>query len=128
MAQGGFASTQSVTTLARLMRQQQQQMATADAIQHAAAVAMSCARSHMAVGVTTALLVIGTSQDITVTWPGNAFVNDQYEVDIIPTGNPTGAACTKLSQTANTVTVRVTATALLAIGTQFLVYGATNFA
>jgi hypothetical protein len=81
-------------------------------------------RSHMAVGATTGVaIIIGGSQDVTVNWPGNGFMRTDYEVDIIPTGLLGKGSWSVIAQDESTVTVRVTATVLITIGTQFLVYG-----
>jgi len=123
----GFASSQSLAALQRVVSAMRQQTTSMEAQQQTAAAAMAGARSHLAVGITTAVLLVGASQDVVVTWPNGGFPTAVYEVDIIPTGMPSSGSCMLIAQTSSAVTVRVTATALLALGTQFLVYGATNF-
>jgi phosphate/sulfate permease len=124
MAQGGFASTQSVTTLARLMRQQQQQMTSMGLAQDGA---LATSRTHLAVGAVAGIAIaLGGSQDVVVTWPGSGFTTADYCVEIVPTGILGKGSCSVVAQDESTVTVRITAAVLIAVGTQFMVLGTTN--
>lgn len=106
-----------------------------------AAILMGGQRSALGLGASTAILAIGASGDVVVAWPPNADGTDRfqdpnqpdgvsldYEVDIVPTGLLNKGNVAVVTQTTSTVTVRITATVLLGIGTQFIVYGRTPLA
>lgn len=78
--------------------------------------------SHLVGGKTDISLIVGGTDDVTVTWPGGGFPTDQYVAEGVPIS--TGiTAITIVSQTATTVTVRVTAGLALGLGAPFVVYG-----
>lgn len=85
-------------------------------------------RCHLALARTTVLIGVGGTSPVTVLWPGDAFADAggnliPYGVEILPTGLVTLGTATELSHDALSVTVNVTATVLIAVGTQFIVHG-----
>lgn len=76
---------------------------------------------RLAGGTLLALLGLGLSVDITITWPTPMPV-DVYAVDVIPLALLGKATAVPLTQTAADVTIRVTASVLVAAGSQFLVF------
>lgn len=113
----------------------------ADSWQANAEAVMLAQRSAMALGATGVSILLGGTADVVVSWPDNEDGTDRfqdpntsagiplpYEVDIVATGLLGKGTYVVLSQTTSTVTVRITATVLIAVGTQFIVYGRTSFA
>lgn len=94
-------------------------------------------RSAFALGVVPLAISLGGSSDVVVSWPPNPDGSDRfsdeagnvldYDVDVAATGLIGKGTVTVLSQTASTVTVRITATVLIALGAQFLLYGHTSY-
>lgn len=77
---------------------------------------------HLAGAKTTISLLIGGSQDVTVSWPGAGFPSDVYDVE--PIALAAGIATIDvISQTATDVTVRVSAGLALGVGAAFLAHG-----
>lgn len=78
---------------------------------------------RIGIGTTTALLGIGATQDITVPW-STPFAGSTYQYDMTRLGTLIGGGTVAhLSHDNNGITVRVTATVLLAVGAQFMVIG-----
>lgn len=125
MPNGGYAGNGRVDGIERRVRANTDMLSTMSGAHSAMEVLMSCFRAHLAVGATPAIL-LGGSSDIVITWPDPGFVTPTYQVEIIPTGLLGKGTYVVLAQDESTVTVRVTATVLIGLGTQFLVFGASN--
>lgn len=85
-------------------------------------------RCHMALARTTAAIAVLGSASVVTAWPGDAFDDGAgneipYGVEIIPTGLVGIGTWSITDQSAVDVTVLVTATLLIALGTQFIVHG-----
>ena len=69
-----------------------------------------------------AAVAVGASTDVTVDWPQD-FPTDAYRVDVVPLGLTGRASAAVIDQSAQNVTVRITAGLLVSAGTLFLVHG-----
>lgn len=133
-----YASAAAQQQLERRVRSVATETAEATAWTVVAEQLMNGQRSAMALGATGVSILLGGTADVVVAWPDNPdgserFVDSagsplDYEVDIVATGLLGKGSYVVLAQTTSTVTVRITATVLIAVGTQFIVYGRTKFA
>lgn len=93
--------------------------ATAEIItEHEQCQARQC---RLAGAATSVVLLIGGTDDVMITW-STPMPADEYDVDLIPMGLVGKAGLAVISQDTAAATVRVTATVLLAAGTQFLAH------
>lgn len=118
-------------SMAPFMELQRRARATGASADRSSAWALNCEnvlRCHMALARTTAIIAVLASSPVTTTWPGDGFDDGAgnvipYGVEILPTGLIGSGSWNVTGQTADDVTVTVTASLLIAVGTQFIVHG-----
>lgn len=121
-------------SMARFMELQRRTSAAAADADRTTAWANTCtaqSRCHFVLATTGVSISVGVPTAITTSWPGDAFDDGSgnmipYGVELIPTGLIGKGSYGVTAQSANDVTVTITATLIIAIGAQFLLHGCTR--